>query len=63
MHDLRETARLRKLEAEVAKEKGLSAETFQRLVAKVEEFSSNRRAQGLPAELERILNDELLGLQ
>jgi len=59
MHDLRETARLRKLEAEVASEKGLSAETFQRLVAKVEEFSENQRAQGLPSELTRILTDDL----
>ena len=55
MHDLRQTARLRKLEAEVAKEKGLSADIFQRLVAKVEEFSENNKAQALPAELTRIL--------
>ncbi len=59
MHDLRNTARLRKLEAEVAAEKGLSAETLQRLVAKVEEFSENNRAHGLPAELQRILQDDL----
>jgi len=62
MHDLRNTARLRKLEAEVATEKGLSAETLQRLVAKVEEFSENNRAHGLPAELKRILVDDLDGL-
>ncbi len=59
MHDLRNTARLRKLEAEVAAEKQLSAETLQRLVSKVEEFSENNRAHGLPAELTRILKDDL----
>lgn len=59
MHDLRNTARLRKLEAEVATEKGLSAETLQRLVSKVEEFSENNRAHGLPAELTKILRDDL----
>lgn len=63
MHDLRNTARLRKLEVEVASEKGLSAETLQRLVAKVEEFSENNRAHGLPAELKRILQDDLLALE
>jgi hypothetical protein len=62
MHDLRNTARLRKLEAEVATEKGLSAETLQRLVAKVEEFSENNRAHGLPADLKRILTDDLVGM-
>jgi len=60
MHDLRNTARLRKLEAEVAAEKGLSADTLQRLVAKVEEFSENNRAHGLPAELKCILLDDLM---
>ena len=63
MHDLRNTARLRKLEAEVAAEKNLSADTLQRLVAKVEEFSENNRAHGLPAELKRILADDLMGLR
>ena len=59
MHDLRNTARLRKLEAEVAGEKGLSADTLQRLVSKVEEFSENNRAHGLPAELTKILQDDM----
>ena len=58
MHDLRNTARLRKLESEVATEKNLSAETLQRLVSKIEEFSESQRAHGLPAELTRILQDE-----
>ncbi len=60
MHDLRNTARLRKLEAQVAEEKKLAAETLQRLVAKVEEFSENNRAHGLPAELKRILLDDIM---
>jgi DNA sulfur modification protein DndC len=59
MHDLRNTARLRKLGAEIAEEKGLSSDTLQRLVAKVEEFSENNRAHGLPAELTKILQDDL----
>lgn len=59
MHDLRQTARLRKLEAEVAEEKGLSPDIFQRLVAKVEEFSVNSRAQGVRNELVRIIEDDL----
>ena len=48
-----------KLEAEVAAEKDLSADTLQRLVAKIEEFSENNRAHGLPAELTKILQDDL----
>lgn len=59
MHDLRETRRLRMLEEEICAEKNLYAETLQRLVAKMEEFSENQRAHGLPAELTRILQDDL----
>ncbi|TLD70489.1 DNA phosphorothioation system sulfurtransferase DndC [Phragmitibacter flavus] len=59
MHDLRNSSRLRKLEAEVADELSLSADTLQRLVAKVEEFSENNRAHGLPAELKRILEYDI----
>lgn len=61
MNDVRETARLRRLEAEVAEEKGLKAATLQRLVAKVEEYSESHRAYGLQAELTRILQDDLRG--
>jgi DNA sulfur modification protein DndC len=61
MNDLRETARMRRLEAEVASEKGLSPQTLQRLVAKVEEYSESHKAVGLQAELTRILNDDLRG--
>ena len=61
MNDLRETARMRRLEAEVASEKGLSPKTLQRLVAKVEEYSESHKAVGLQSELTRILNDDLRG--
>jgi hypothetical protein len=59
MNDSRQTARLRKLEAKVAEEKGLSAETLQRLVGKVEEYSEMQRAHGLLQDLHRILQDDI----
>jgi 3'-phosphoadenosine 5'-phosphosulfate sulfotransferase (PAPS reductase)/FAD synthetase len=59
MNDLRETARLHRLEAEVAEEKALSPQTLQRLVANVEEYSESHRAHGLQAELVRILQDDM----
>lgn len=59
MNDTRQTARLRKLEAKVAEEKGLSAETLQRLVGKVEEYSEMQRAHGLQQDLQRILQDDI----
>jgi DNA sulfur modification protein DndC len=61
MNDLRQTARLRRLEAEVANEKGLNPETLQRLVAKVDQFSEMQRAHGLQTELQRILQDDIRG--
>ena len=59
MHDLKKTSDLRKLEEEVAEEKGLSADILYRLVSKVGEYSERNRAHGLPAELKNILNDPL----
>jgi hypothetical protein len=59
MNDTRQTARLRKLEATVAEEKNLSAETLQRLVGKVEEYSEMQRAHGLQQDLQRILQDDI----
>ena len=59
MNDNPQTARLRKLEAKVAEEKGLSAETLQRLVGKVEEHSEMQRAHGLLQDLHRILQDDI----
>jgi DNA sulfur modification protein DndC len=61
MNDVRKTARLRRIEAEVADEKNLTTETLQRLVAKVEEYSEMQRAHGLQTELQRILQDDLRG--
>src|SRR5690606_30852633 len=43
MNDVRKTAQLRRMETEVAEEKDLTAETLQRLVAKVEEYSEMQR--------------------
>lgn len=59
MNDLRDTSRMRRLEAEVAAAKSLSPQTLQRLVAKVEEYSESHKAFGLQAELTRILQDDL----
>ncbi len=52
-------ARLKEIEQKVAKEKGISLDTLQRLIAKVEEYSESHRAVGLPDELLQILQDEL----
>ncbi len=57
--DLRDESRLRAIEAEVARKKGISEETLRRLIAKVEAYGESHRAQGLPDELLQILQDEL----
>jgi DNA sulfur modification protein DndC len=57
--DLNELNRLREMEDEVAREKGISAETLRRMVAKVEEYSESHRAMGLPDDLLNILKDDL----
>ncbi len=57
--DLNELNRLREMEEEVAREKGINVETLRRMVAKVEEYSESHRAHGLPDELLNILNDDL----
>lgn len=57
--DLNDLNRLRELEDEVAREKGLDAETLRRMVAKVEEYSESHRAHGLPDDLLNILKDDL----
>lgn len=59
MNDLRQTARLRKLEADVAEAHKLNSETLQRLVGKIEEYSEMQRAHGLQIELQRILQDDI----
>lgn len=57
--DLNELNRLRELEEEVAREKGIDAETLRRMLAKVEEYSESHRAHGLPDDLLNILKDDL----
>ena len=57
--DLNELNRLREMEEEVAREKGIDAETLRRMLAKVEEYSESHRAHGLPADLLNILKDDL----
>jgi hypothetical protein len=57
--DLNELNRLRAMEDEVAREKGIDAETLRRMVAKVEECSESHRAHGLPDDLLNILKDDL----
>jgi len=57
--DLNDLNRLREMEDEVAREKGIDAETLRRMVAKVEEYSESHRAHGLPDDLLNILKDDL----
>ena len=57
--DLSEFNRLREMEEEVAREKGIDVETLRRMVAKVEEYSESHRAYGLPDDLLNILKDDL----
>ena len=57
--DLKELNRLRGLEEEVAREKGINADSLRRMVAKVEEYSESHRAHGLPDDLLNILKDDL----
>lgn len=59
MNDLKEAGRLRELQEEVAREKGISPATLRRLLAKVEEYSESQRAMGLPDDLLNILKDDL----
>src|SRR3989338_7259916 len=57
--DLNELNRLREMEEEVAREKGIDAETLRRMLAKVEAYSESHRAHGLPDDLLNILKDDL----
>jgi len=57
--DLRELGRLRELEEEVTREKGINPDTLRRMIAKVEEYSESHRAHGLPDDLLNILKDDL----
>ena len=57
--DLNELNRLREVEDKITAEKGVSADTLRRMVAKVEEYSESHRAMGLPDDLLNILKDDL----
>jgi len=57
--DLNELNRLREMEEEVAREKGIDVETLRRMLAKVDEYSESHRAHGLPDDLLNILKDDL----
>ncbi len=57
--DLNELNRIREIEEEVAREKGINVERLRRMVAKVEEYSESHRAHGLPDDLLNILKDDL----
>lgn len=57
--DLKELNKLRELEDEIAREKGINTDTLRRMLAKVEEYSESHRAHGLPDDLLFILKDDL----
>ncbi len=57
--NLKDLNRIREIEEEVAREKGIDVETLRRMVAKVEEYSESHRAFGLPDDLLTILKDDL----
>ncbi len=57
--DLNEMNRLREMEEEVAQELSIRADTFRRMLSKVEEYSESYRAHGLPDDLPNILKDDL----
>jgi len=57
--DLKDLNRIREIEEEVAREKGINVDTLRRMVAKVEEYSEYHRAVGLPDALVNILKDDL----
>jgi DNA sulfur modification protein DndC len=57
--NLKELNRLRELEEEVAREKGINADALRRMIAKVEDYSESHRAMGLPDHLLNILRDDL----
>ena len=51
--------RLREIEEAEARKRGLSVETFRRMLRKVEEYQESHRAMGLPEELLEILKEDL----
>lgn len=61
--DLKQLNSLRKIEEDVATEVGVRVDTLARMLAKVEEYSESRRAQGLPEDLLNILKDDLYRIE
>jgi DNA sulfur modification protein DndC len=59
MTDMRDYSKLKSIEEEVAQEKGISTETLQRLLGKVEEYSEYQTARGLQDDMLNILKDDL----
>lgn len=56
--DLKELSKLRELEEQVSRDKGINADILRRMLAKVEEYSESHRAHGLPDDLLNILKDD-----
>jgi len=56
--DLKELNKLREMEDEVARDKGINVDILRRMLAKVEEYSESHRAMGLPDDLLNILKDD-----
>lgn len=59
MTDLRDYSKLKSIEEEVAREKGISTDTLQRLLGKVAEYSEYQTARGLQDDMLNILKDDL----
>ena len=57
--DPKEFNRLREMQEEVSREKGVSADALRRMLGKVEEYSESHRAMGLPDDLLTSSNDDL----
>ena len=56
--DLKELSKLREMEEQVSRDKGINADILRRMLAKVEEYSESHRAHGLPDDLLNILKDD-----
>ncbi|MDD4061379.1 MAG: DNA phosphorothioation system sulfurtransferase DndC [Kiritimatiellae bacterium] len=56
--DLKELSKLRELEEQISRDKGINADILRRMLAKVEEYSESHRAHGLPDDLLNILKDD-----
>ena len=59
MTDPNDFSRLKEIEEQVALEKGISTDTLQRLLSKVQEYSEYNTARGLQDDMLNILKDDL----